>query len=101
MSENQEFEFINSKTRERAADEEVSCQQAADTVKAFAAKRRKRASLRVVADALVAAAAGFGIVGLSQIGWINEIFCALLLYFDGFVLAFKAGYFWHEIKNCR
>ena len=99
MNENQEFEFINSKTRERAADEEVSHQQAADTVKAFAAKRRKRASLRIAADALVAAGAGFGIVGLSKIGWISEIFCGVLLCAVVVWLSFKAGYYWHEVKR--
>lgn len=101
MNENKEFEFINNKTRERAADEEVSYQQAADTFKAFVAEKRKKACIRISVNSLMAAAAGFGIVGLSKIGWINEIFCAVLLCAVVVWLSFKAGYFWYEIKKFR
>lgn len=101
MNENQEFEFINSKTRERAVDVEEVRSQAAETYKAVKAERRKRASLRIAADALVAAGAGLGILGLSKIGWISEIFCAVLLCAVVVWLSFKAGYFWYEIKKFR
>ncbi len=99
MNENQEFEFINSKTRERAVDEEATYKQAADTVKAFAVKRRKKAVMRMAVAALVAAAAWFGILGLADIGWINGSFCVVLLCAVGAWLAFKAGYYWREIKR--
>ena len=101
MNENQEFEFINSKTRERTVDEEVSCKKAEDTFKAFVAEQRKKASLRMAVAALVAVAASFGICGLARIGWINDIFCAVLLCCAVVWLSFRAGYFWYEIKKFR
>ena len=101
MNENQEFEFINNKTRERAVDEEASCKQAADTFKAFVAEKRKKACMRMSVNGLVIVAAVFGTVGLAKIDWINDIFCAVLLCVEGLVLAFKAGYFWYEIKKFR
>lgn len=101
MNENQEFERINQKTRERTEGEEASCKQAADTLKAFAAKRRKTAVMRMSVTAMVAAAAWFGILGLQSIGWINGSFCFVLLWVVLAWLAFKAGYHWHEIKKSR
>ena len=101
MNANQEFDFINNKTRERAVEEEASCKQAADTFKAFVAEQRKKACIRMIVNALVAVGAGFGILGLSKIGWISEIFCAVLLCAVVVWLSFKAGYFWYEIKKFR
>ena len=98
-NENKEFEFINKKTSERAVCAEETLNNAEKTYRDFKAKRRNKAIVMMVVAALVAAALEIGIFALANIEWINTTFRTVLLCAVGAWMAFKAGYYWHEIKK--
>ena len=99
INENQEFEAINQKTGERKFVAETECHCNEEYRRVKKAKARKKAVVFLVVTALVLATAMFGIVGLGAIGWINNTFRIVLMCLAGAFAMFKAGFFWHEIKN--
>ena len=99
INENQEFEAINQKINERKASDRAMCCSTEEIYRAKKEKAQKKAIVKMVVAALVAAGAMLSVIALAQFEWINATFCKVLLCVDGAVLAFKAGYLWHEIKN--
>lgn len=99
INESMEFEAINQKTSERkfVAETEGRCTVEYHHVKK--AKAKKKAIVFMVVTVLALVASMFTIIGLEMIGWINDTFCRVLMCLAGAVAMFKAGYFWHEIKN--
>ena len=99
INESKEFEAINQKTGERkfVVETESQCKEEYQRVKKAQAK--KQAIVRLVLT-LLSVLASIGItICLKQIGWINGIFCIVLVCLAGAVAMFKSGYLWHEIKN--
>ena len=99
VNEYQEFEAINQKTSERNAQATVECHSTEDIYRAKKAKARNKALFCISVTLIALAAAVFGIIKLADIGWINDIFCFVLLCLAGSVAMFKSGYFWHEFKQ--
>jgi protein-S-isoprenylcysteine O-methyltransferase Ste14 len=99
INENKEFEAINQKTGERNFIAETECQSKEEYHRVKKAKAKKQSIIHLIVTAVVLMVSVFGIVALELIGWINDIFCIVLLCLAGAVAMFKAGYFWHEIKN--
>ena len=99
INESKEFEAINQKTGERKFVEETESQCKEEYHRVKKAKAKKKAIVSLVLTLLFVLATIGGIIGLKTIGWINEIFCVVLVCSAGAVAMFKAGYFWHEIKN--
>ncbi len=99
INEHQEFEAINQKTSERNAQASAECNKTEDTHRAKRAKAREKALLCISATLVALAAAVAGIIKLAEIGWINDIFCFVLMCLTGSVAMFKAGYFWREFKQ--
>lgn len=99
VNEHKEFEAINKKTSERNAQATAICHSTEEIYRAKKAKASRKALsyIAITWVALVAAAAG--IIGLADIGWINNAFCFVLLCLAVCVAMFKIGYFWHEIKQ--
>ena len=99
INESMEFEAINQKTGERkfVAETEGHCKEEYHRVKK--AKAKKKAIVLLVVTCIAVVVAMFGILGLEFIGWINNIFCIVLMCLAGAVAIFKSGYLWHEIKN--
>lgn len=99
VNESMEFEAINLKTGERkfVAETEYQCKEEYHRVKK--AKAKKQAIVTLIATFVSVLVAVFGITALKHIGWINDIFCVVLVCLAGAVAMFKAGYCWHEIKN--
>ena len=99
INENQEFEAINQKAKERTVNVEEFQQTVADTYREVKARRKAKAIGLMVVSLLAFVAAVFGITGLEVIGWINDTFRIVLMCLAGSVAMFKVGYFWHEFKN--
>lgn len=99
INEYQEFEAINQKTSERNAQASAECHNTEDIHRAKRAKAREKALLCIAATLVALAAAVSGIIKLAEIGWINDIFCFVLMCLAGSVAMFKAGYFWCEFKQ--
>ena len=99
INESMEFEAINQKTGERkfVTETESHCKEEYHRVKK--AKAKKKAIVLLVVTCIAAVVAMFGILGLEFIGWINNIFCIVLMCLAGAVAMLKSGYLWHEIKN--
>ena len=99
INENQEFEAINQKTKERNENATVECHSTEEIYRAkkIKAKRRAIVCIFIIFAILVVAAAG--IFALEYIGWINATFKIVLLCLAGCVAMFKVGYFWHEFKK--
>ena len=99
VNEYQEFEAINQKTSERNAQATIECHSTEENYRVNRAKQKEKALFCISATLVALALAVFGIIKLADIGWINDIFCFVLLCLAGSVAMFKAGYFWHEIKQ--
>lgn len=99
INENQEFEAINQKTGERKFVAETECQCKEEYHRVKKAKAKKKAIVTLVVTLVAVLVAVFGIAALELIGWINNIFCIVLMCMAGAVAMFKAGYCWHEIKS--
>ena len=99
INENQEFEAINQKTRERNVNATVECHSTEEIYRAKKVKAKKKAiaCIFIIFAILVVAAAG--IFALEYIGWINATFRIVLLCLAGGVAMFKTGYFWREIEK--
>ena len=99
INEYQEFEAINQKTSDRNAQATVDCQSTEEIYRAKKAKARNKALFCISVTLIALAAAVAGIIKLAEIGWINDIFCFVLMCLTGSVAMFKAGYFWREFKQ--
>ena len=99
VNEHKEFEAINRKADERKVQAVAECHSTEDIYRAKKAKARNKALFCISVTLIALAAAVFGIIKLADIGWINDIFCAVLMCLAGSVATFKVGYFWHEIKQ--
>lgn len=99
INENQEFEALNRKTKERNESVEEEQQAVAENYREVRARRKAQsiAKIIVVAFALGVLLAGFW--GLEQFGWINSTFRTVLMCVAGAVAMFKVGYFWNEMKK--
>ena len=99
VNENQEFEAINQKVKERSVNVAEVRQTAANTYKEVRVRRKTKA-ITIMAVTIVALVIALrGINGLEVIGWINSSFKAVLMCATGCVAMFMQGYFWHEFKD--
>ena len=99
INEHKEFEAINKKTSERNAQATVECYNTEEIYRAKRAKASRKALSYILITWAALAFAVAGIIGLADIGWINNAFCFVLLGLAVCVAMFKIGYFWHEIKK--
>ena len=99
INENQEFEAINQKTRERSDNAAVEFQSTEDFYHAKKVKAKQKAIVCIAVTVVILLVSVFGIIGLEDIGWINTTFRTVLLCLAGCMAMFKTGYFWHEIKK--
>jgi uncharacterized membrane protein len=99
VNENQEFEAINQRTKERTVNVDEVRQNVADTYKAVKIRRKTKAITIMAVTLVVLVIALRGINGLEAIGWINGSFKAVLMCAAGCVAMFTQGYFWHEFKD--
>ena len=99
VNENQEFEAINQKVKERTVNVDEVRQSVADTYKAVKIRRKTKAITIMAVTLLALVIVLRGINGLETIGWINGTFKAVLMSATGCVAMFTQGYFWHELKN--
>lgn len=99
INENQEFEAINQKVKERTESVEEVRQTVADTYREVKAKRKARAILRIVVAVVLFGAAAAGFYGLEAIDWINHTFRIVLTAAAGAVAMFKIGGFWQRAKD--
>lgn len=99
INENQEFEVINQKVKERAVNVEEVRQNAADTYKEEKARRVTKAIINMAVTLLAMVIVLRGITALEAIGWINGYFQVVLMCVAGSVSMFLEGYFWHELKG--
>lgn len=99
IDENKEFEVINQRSSERKAEESALCYNTEEIHRASNAKAKTKAAVYMGVTLGVLTITIVGITALELIGWINETFRIVLQCVAGGVAMFKAGYFWHEIKN--
>lgn len=99
IDENKEFEAINQKASERKAAENAACYSTVEIHLARKAKAKKSAAVYLGVTLGVLVITMIGMTALELIGWINDTFRVVLQCVAGCVAMFKAGYFWHEIKN--
>lgn len=99
INENQEFEAINQKVKERTESVEEVRQTVADTYREVKAKRKAKAIIRIVVAAVLFGASVAGFYGLESIGWINDTFRTVLTAAAGSVAMFKIGCFWQKSKQ--
>lgn len=99
INENQEFEAINQKVKERTENVEEIRQSVADTYHEVKARRKVKAIAKMFVVVAVLICAVFGINTLETVGWISFTFRQVLICVTGGMAMFKLGYFWHEIKN--
>lgn len=99
IDENQEFEAINQKTRERNESVAVECHSTEEIYRTNKVKARKKAIACIIVTLAILLVAAAGIFALEYIGWINTTFRIVLLCLASGVAMFKAGYFWREIEK--
>lgn len=99
INENQEFEAINQKTRERNDSARAACYSTEEIYRGKAAKARKKAIMCMVAITAAFMLAIWIINILETIGWINSSFKVLMMVAAGCVSMFNLGYYWHELKK--
>ena len=99
INENQEFEAINQKVKERTVDYDAVRKNAAVNYKEVKVRRKTKAITIMVVTLLVLVIALRGINALEAIGWINNKMNVLLMCAAGSVAMFTQGYYWHELKK--
>ena len=99
INESKEFETINQKVKERTYSVEEVRQTVADTYREVKARRTTKAIVSMIITITALVVAVIGITALEMIGWVNDIFCIVLMCLAGHGAMFKIGYLWHEIKN--
>ena len=99
INENQEFEAINKKVKERTESVEESRQSAAGTYHDVQVRKKAKAILYMVAITVAFVLAIVVINALEVIGWINNSFKVVMMVAAGGVAMFNQGYLWHEFKQ--
>ena len=99
INENQEFETINQKVKERAENVEEVRQTVAETYREVQARKKAKAIACIMAVLAVFGVAVAGFWGLEEIGWINHTFRIVLTAAAGAVAMFKVGGFWQKSKQ--
>ena len=99
INENQEFEAINQKVKERTVNVEEVRQMAADTYREVKAKRKAKAIIRIMVAAVLFGASVAGFYGLESIGWINDTFRTVLIGVSGALAMFNIGRFWNDLRQ--
>jgi type II secretory pathway component PulM len=98
INENQEFEAINQKVKERSENVEEVRQAVADTYREVQARKKARGILCIMVVIAVLAIAVTGFWALEEIEWINHTFRIVLTAAAGAVAMFKVGCFWQKSK---
>ena len=99
INENQEFEAINQKVKERTVNVEEVRQSVADTYREVKARRKAKAVMRMVLAVVLFGASVAGFYGLESIGWINDTFRTVLIGVSGALAMFNIGLFWNDLKR--
>ena len=99
INENQEFEAINQKVKERTVNVEEVRQSVADTYREVKARRKAKAVMRMVLAVVLFGASVAGFYGLESIGWINDTFRTVLIGTSGALAMFNIGLFWNDLKQ--
>lgn len=98
INENQEFEAINQKVKERTESVEEVRQSAADAYREVQMRKKTKAVASIVGVATLLGCAVAGCWGLEEIGWINHTFRIVLTAAAGAAAMFKIGCFWQKSK---
>lgn len=99
INENQEFENINQKVKERAENVEEVRQTVAETYREVRVRKKTKAIICIMAALGVFAIAVTGFWALEEIEWINHSFRTVLTAATGAVAMFKIGGFWQRAKQ--
>ena len=99
INENQEFEAINQKVKERTVNVEEVRQSVADTYREVKARRKAKAVMRMILAVVLFGASVAGFYGLESIGWINDTFRTVLIGTSGSLAMFNIGLFWNDLKQ--
>jgi cation transport ATPase len=99
INENQEFEAINQKTKERNENAMEEFHSTEEIYRAKRVKTKRRAIVCIIVTISILLVAAAGIFALEYIGWINTTFKIVLLCLAGSWAMFKTGYFWREISK--
>lgn len=99
INENQEFEAINQKVKERTVNVEEVRQSVADTYREVKARRKAKAVMRMILAVVLFGASVAGFYGLESIGWINDTFRTMLIGASGSLAMFNIGRFWNDLKQ--
>lgn len=99
INENQEFEAINQKVKERSESVEEVRQTVAETYREVRVRKKAKAIIFILVALGVFAIAATGFWSLEQIEWINHSFRLVLTAATGAVAMFKIGGFWERVKQ--
>ena len=99
INENQEFEIINQKVKERTETVEEVRQAVAETYREVQVRKKAKAVACIAAVMALFGTAVAGFWGLEEIGWINHTFRIVLTAAAGAVAMFKVGGFWQKSKQ--
>lgn len=99
INENQEFEAINQKIKERNENATVECHTTEEIYRAKKIKAKRRAIICILITFAILLVADAGIFALEYIGWISATFKIVLLCLAGCVATFKTGYFYCLIEK--
>ena len=99
VNENQEFETINRKVKERTENAEEVLQAAADTYREVRMRKKAKAIACILGVAAVLGIVVAGFWALEEIEWINHTFRIVLTAIAGAVAMFKIGGFWREVEK--
>ena len=99
INENQEFEAINQKVKERAVNVEEVRQSAADAYREVQMRKKTKAVAGMIGMAALLGIAVTGFWALEEIAWINHAFRIVLSAAAGAAAMFKMGGLWVEIKK--
>lgn len=99
INENQEFEAINQKVKERTETVEEDRQISAETYREVQVRKKLKAMIFIIIAAGLFAVAATGFWVLEGIEWINHTFRIVLTAASGAVAMFMIGGFWHGAKD--
>ena len=99
INENQEFETINQKVKERTETVEEGRHTAAETYREVQMRKKAKAVACILGVAAVLGIAVTGFWALEEIEWINHTFRIVLSAIAGAVAMFKIGGLWREIEK--
>lgn len=99
INENQEFETINQKVKERTENVEEVRQIEADTYREVRVRNKLKAMIWIMVAGGVFATAATGFWALEEIEWINHSFRIVLTAAAGAVAMFMIGGFWQKAKQ--